>query len=157
MLPIKQLTGNSLHTVSRIELEPSTPDYAVRFTPGHRVLLQRNPRAELDGSPTRTQYQIRIFECLLSTQTVQSSTPGRSAHLEFIKDPYLLKCFVVIDLKTCKLSHQDIGQMDMSVRICHIGCSRRPLARLYAVISVFVRMGKDLTFKAMLPTAELSD
>ena len=30
---------------------------------------------------------------------------------------YLLKCFVVIDLKTKKLSHADIGQMDMYVRM----------------------------------------
>jgi predicted nuclease of restriction endonuclease-like (RecB) superfamily len=31
---------------------------------------------------------------------------------------YLLKCFVLIDLKKGKLSHQDVGQMDMYVRIC---------------------------------------
>jgi predicted nuclease of restriction endonuclease-like (RecB) superfamily len=30
---------------------------------------------------------------------------------------YLLKCFIIIDLKTGKLSHQDIGQMDMYVRM----------------------------------------
>ena len=30
---------------------------------------------------------------------------------------YLLKCFVLIDLKTGKLSHSDIGQMDMYVRL----------------------------------------
>lgn len=30
---------------------------------------------------------------------------------------YLLKCFVIIDLKTGKLTHQDIGQMDMYVRM----------------------------------------
>ena len=30
---------------------------------------------------------------------------------------YLLKCFVVIDLKTTKLSHADIGQMDMYIRM----------------------------------------
>jgi predicted nuclease of restriction endonuclease-like (RecB) superfamily len=30
---------------------------------------------------------------------------------------YLLKCFVVIDLKTTPLTHQDIGQMDMYVRM----------------------------------------
>jgi hypothetical protein len=29
---------------------------------------------------------------------------------------YLLKCFVLIDLKTGKLSHRDIGQMDFYVR-----------------------------------------
>jgi predicted nuclease of restriction endonuclease-like (RecB) superfamily len=30
---------------------------------------------------------------------------------------YLLKCFVIIDLKTTPLTHQDIGQMDMYVRM----------------------------------------
>jgi predicted nuclease of restriction endonuclease-like (RecB) superfamily len=30
---------------------------------------------------------------------------------------YYLKCFVLIDLKTSRLSHQDIGQMDMYVRM----------------------------------------
>ena len=31
---------------------------------------------------------------------------------------YLLKCFVLIDLKIGKLTHQDIGQMDSYVRVC---------------------------------------
>lgn len=30
---------------------------------------------------------------------------------------YILKCFVLIDLKTTKVTHQDIGQMDMYVRM----------------------------------------
>lgn len=30
---------------------------------------------------------------------------------------YILKCFVIIDLKTGSLSHQDIGQIDMYVRM----------------------------------------
>jgi YhcG PDDEXK nuclease domain len=30
---------------------------------------------------------------------------------------YLLKCFVLIDLKLGKLTHQDIGQMDTYVRL----------------------------------------
>lgn len=30
---------------------------------------------------------------------------------------YLLKCFVLIDLKTTKLTHQDVGQMDMYIRM----------------------------------------
>ena len=30
---------------------------------------------------------------------------------------YILKCFVVIDIKSGKLSHQDIGQLDMYVRM----------------------------------------
>jgi predicted nuclease of restriction endonuclease-like (RecB) superfamily len=30
---------------------------------------------------------------------------------------YILKCFVLIDLKTTQISHQDVGQMDMYVRM----------------------------------------
>ncbi len=30
---------------------------------------------------------------------------------------YILKCFVLIDLKTARITHQDIGQMDMYVRM----------------------------------------
>jgi predicted nuclease of restriction endonuclease-like (RecB) superfamily len=30
---------------------------------------------------------------------------------------YILKCFVIIELKTTKLNHQDIGQLDMYVRM----------------------------------------
>lgn len=30
---------------------------------------------------------------------------------------YILKCFVLIDLKTNKITHQDIGQMDMYIRM----------------------------------------
>jgi predicted nuclease of restriction endonuclease-like (RecB) superfamily len=30
---------------------------------------------------------------------------------------YLLKCFVLLDLKVGKLAHQDVGQMDMYVRV----------------------------------------
>ena len=30
---------------------------------------------------------------------------------------YLLKCFVLVDLKTSKIRHQDVGQMDMYVRL----------------------------------------
>lgn len=123
--------------------------------------------------------QTKDYQRLLSTQVQASSQTNTSAHLDFIKDPYvleflqlpesgqlresqleqaimdelqkfllelgkgfsfvarqmristetshffidlvfynyLLKCFVIIDLKTGKLTHQDIGQMDMYVRM----------------------------------------
>lgn len=35
---------------------------------------------------------------------------------------YILKCFVLIDLKTGKLTHQDIGQMDSYVRVFEKHC-----------------------------------
>ncbi len=38
-------------------------------------------------------------------------------YLDLVFYNYILKCFVLIDLKTGKLSHQDIGQMDMYRRM----------------------------------------
>ncbi|HEX7319407.1 MAG TPA: PDDEXK nuclease domain-containing protein [bacterium] len=45
------------------------------------------------------------------------STETQHFYIDLIFYNYLLKCFVIIDLKTSKLTHQDIGQMDMYVRI----------------------------------------
>jgi len=38
-------------------------------------------------------------------------------YIDLVFYNYLLKCFVLIDLKTGKLTHQNIGQMDMYVRM----------------------------------------
>jgi predicted nuclease of restriction endonuclease-like (RecB) superfamily len=38
-------------------------------------------------------------------------------YIDLVFYHYLLKCFVLIDLKTGHLEHQDIGQMDMDVRM----------------------------------------
>jgi predicted nuclease of restriction endonuclease-like (RecB) superfamily len=38
-------------------------------------------------------------------------------YIDLVFYNYILKCFVIIDLKTDKLSHQDIGQIDMYVRM----------------------------------------
>lgn len=45
------------------------------------------------------------------------STETSHFYMDLVFYNYLLKCFVVIDLKTGKLTHQDIGQMDMYVRM----------------------------------------
>lgn len=45
------------------------------------------------------------------------STETSHFYLDLVFYHYVLKCFVVVDLKTEKLSHQDIGQMDMYVRL----------------------------------------
>ena len=45
------------------------------------------------------------------------STETSHFYVDLVFYNYLLKCFVLIDLKTDKLSHQDIGQMDMYVRL----------------------------------------
>lgn len=45
------------------------------------------------------------------------STETSHFYVDLVFYNYLLKCFVLIDLKTEKLTHQDIGQMDMYVRM----------------------------------------
>jgi len=42
---------------------------------------------------------------------------GEHFYIDLVFYNYILKCFVLIDLKTGKLTHQDIGQMDTYVRI----------------------------------------
>ena len=45
------------------------------------------------------------------------STETSHFYIDLVFYNYLLKCFVIIDLKTGKLTHQDIGQIDMYVRM----------------------------------------
>lgn len=45
------------------------------------------------------------------------STETKDFYVDLVFYNYLLKCFVLIDLKTGDLTHQDVGQMDMYVRM----------------------------------------
>jgi len=45
------------------------------------------------------------------------STETKDFYVDLVFYNYILKCFVLIDLKTAELTHQDIGQMDMYVRL----------------------------------------
>ncbi|MCI7077622.1 MAG: PDDEXK nuclease domain-containing protein [Veillonellaceae bacterium] len=42
---------------------------------------------------------------------------GQHFYIDLVFYNYILKCFVLIDLKTGELTHQDVGQMDSYVRI----------------------------------------
>lgn len=164
----RELSWSHLRLIMRVD-SPKAIDYYCRETREQNWTvrqLERNIKSQ-------------SFQRLLSTQASPSPAQSASAHLEFIKDPYvleflqlpetgevkesrleqaiidelqkfllelgkgfsfvarqmristetshfyldlvfynyLLKCFVIIDLKTGKLSHQDIGQMDMYVRM----------------------------------------
>ena len=48
---------------------------------------------------------------------VRISTETSHFYIDLVFYNYLLKCFVLIDLKVEKLTHQDIGQMDMYIRL----------------------------------------
>lgn len=42
---------------------------------------------------------------------------GEDYYIDLVFYNYILKCFVLIDLKTNRITHQDVGQMDMYVRM----------------------------------------
>jgi len=45
------------------------------------------------------------------------STETSHFYIDLVFYNYILKCFVLVDLKTNKLTHQDVGQMDMYIRM----------------------------------------
>lgn len=44
-------------------------------------------------------------------------TEKEDYYIDLVFCNYILKCFVLIDLKTSKITHQDVGQMDMYICI----------------------------------------
>ena len=51
-------------------------------------------------------------------------------YIDLVFYNYILKCFLLIDLKTEKLSHQDIGQMDFYVRFFEGQIKQHPFFQL---------------------------
>ena len=47
----------------------------------------------------------------------QIRTETQDFFIDLVFYNYILKCFVIVELKTTKLTHQDIGQLDMYVRM----------------------------------------
>ena len=45
------------------------------------------------------------------------STESKDFYIDLVFYNYVLKCFVIFDLKRGELTHQDVGQMDMYVRM----------------------------------------
>jgi predicted nuclease of restriction endonuclease-like (RecB) superfamily len=45
------------------------------------------------------------------------STDSKDLYIDLVFYNYLLKCFVIFDIKRGELTHQDVGQMDMYVRM----------------------------------------
>lgn len=44
-------------------------------------------------------------------------TEKQDYYIDLVFYNYILKCFVLIDLKTGRITHQDVGQMDMYIRM----------------------------------------
>ena len=83
----------------------------------------------LDSSFTETELETRIIDNLQKFmmelgkgyafvgRQVLIRTAKEDYYIDLVFYNYILKCFILIDLKTKKITHQDVGQMDMYVRM----------------------------------------
>lgn len=84
--------------------------------PGNRALLESSLEQGLMDKLQSFLLELgKGFAFVARQQRV--STESKDFYIDLVFYNYLLKCFVLIDLKTTELTHQDIGQMDMYVRM----------------------------------------
>ena len=83
----------------------------------------------LDSSYTETELESKIIDNLqrfmmelgkgyaFVARQQLIRTEKEDYYIDLVFYNYILKCFILIDLKTKKITHQDVGQMDMYVRM----------------------------------------
>lgn len=92
--------------------------YVLEFLdlPGNYALRESRFEQALIGHLQKFILELgRGFSFVGRQQRISTETQHFFVDLVFYN--YILKCFVLIDLKTGRLTHQDIGQMDMYVRL----------------------------------------
>ncbi len=68
-------------------------------------------------------------------------TEKQDYYIDLVFYNYILKCFVLIALKTQKITHQDVGQMDMYIRMYdELKRSEGDNPTIGIVISVLIQM-----------------
>ena len=108
--------------------EPAAPRPSIRDFIKDPYVLEFLGLAE-DTAASETEVETAIISQLQSfllemghgfsfvARQMRVSTETSHFYLDLVFYHYVLKCFVIIDLKTTKLTHQDIGQIDMYVRM----------------------------------------
>jgi hypothetical protein len=87
--------------------------------PGRRKLLEADlEKAHLDHLQEFLLELGRGFAFVGRQYRVSSES--KDLYIDLVFYNYLLKCFVLFDLKSGELTHQDIGQMDMYVRMMDV-------------------------------------
>ncbi len=99
-----------------------SPSHLVSVLPYFLELGERNSFTEIElESALIEQLQAFLLELGKGFSFVarqrRITLDGEFFYVDLVFYNYLLKCFVLIDLKLGKLTHQDIGQMDTYVRL----------------------------------------
>ena len=124
----RTLHANRLTTrSSRRRKTKTSPDEAREFIKDPYVLefLDIHPSSDLQETALEQAIIGRPQEFMLELgkgfafvgRQYRVSTDTKHFFIDLVFYNYILKCFVLVDLKTGELTHQDIGQMDMYVRV----------------------------------------
>lgn len=79
--------------------------------------LQRNVSSQYYYRMLQTQKQELGKGYAFVARQQRIHTEKQDYFIDLVFYNYILKCFVLIDLKTQKITHQDVGQMDMYIRM----------------------------------------
>lgn len=85
------------------------------LTPNHTVNESQLETAIIDHIQSFLLEMGRGFAFLGRQQLIR--TGAQDYYIDLVFYNVILKCYVLIDLKTKRISHQDVGQMDMYVRM----------------------------------------
>lgn len=81
------------------------------------------------------------------------STETSHFYIDLVFYNYILKCFVLFDLKIAKLTHQDAGQMDMYIRMFDDLKSSRKIILLLELYFVQKKMRQSLNIRFSMNTS----
>ncbi len=122
-----------LASQDRAAVENEASEKVAALKGGAREFLRDPVLLEFLGFPTSTVVESELERALMDqlqsfllelgkgfafvARQQRISTESRDFYVDLVFYNYLLKCFVIFDLKRGELSHQDIGQTDMYVRM----------------------------------------
>ncbi len=107
------LKGNEIHSPEDIIKDPVVPEF---------LGLSKNEKYPEKDIEQALIDKLRKFLLELGkgfsfvARQKRITLEGNNFYIDLVFYNYILKCFVLIDLKVGKLTHQDIGQMDFYVR-----------------------------------------
>jgi len=123
----QQTPGDVVDLVHEVKINEGEPDfspqdfikdpYNLAFTgivPGSKLYEKDLEQALMDSLQDFVMELGKGFAFVRRQYRI--SLEGDHWYIDLVFYNYLLKCFLLIDLKTKKLTHQDIGQMDFYVR-----------------------------------------
>lgn len=117
-LPVEQEATTNLQTLNKNPREFVRDPVVLEFLglPNSGIVLENHLEQALINQLQGFLLELgKGFAFIARQQRI--STDSKDFYLDLVFYNYLLKCFVIFDLKRGELSHQDIGQMDMYVRM----------------------------------------